>query len=558
MSATINPDWSGESREGASASSLRLNAFLYLGATTRDDRRKIVELAECKALEVDGDGPQKARAALTNPRARLAQEIAWLPGVAPNKALDLLQATESEGLSISGRQGIPKLALANLTAAAFESWDEPDSVMLSSYTKELGVMADEFDVEEVIRDINEDRAVSGFPPVADRGAVESELAARRSAYLVSVKDALDRMQSSELVDAMVMLVKGASLNEPAPTLVDQLVDAYALEVEPILSVRAESILAEVERAKALAPEGKFKVGVAIDGIGELARAWCSLAKPIQLSAAARGTAEQSSLAVGGAIRSLGLALNNEHNYFELAQRTTAMIAELFSELPELAEVASRDAEKLEKIQRDAEESKRSSAEWEEAITFRAEVGLLFKDKLAIGPDGIEWAGSTYPLADITAIRWGGVRNSINGIPTGTNYKIGVATRAGSFVIELKKEATYSRFVDCLWRAVGGRLVVEMLEALKAGRSLSFGTISIDDSHIHMVRTKLFGPNQTVSMDWRSVKIWSANGSVFIGSDSDKKLVASSSYINDWNTHVLEQVVRGAFKKGVRCLSDFLS
>lgn len=553
----MNPQWSSQTYDGATATSLRANAFLYLGATTRDDRRKIVDLAESKALEVDGDGPQKARAALTNPRARLTQEVAWLPGVAPNKARDLLGAIDGEGLAISGKRGIPKLALANLTAAAFETWDRPDSVMLSSYATDLGNMADEFDVDEVMRDINEDRAVSGFPQVTDRDAVESELAERRTAYLASVKGALDRMESSELVEAMVMMVEDATLEDPAPSLVDQLVDAYALEVEPILSERSERILAEVERAKALAPEGKFKVGVAISSIEEMARAWCSLAKPIQLSAAARGTAEQSSIVVGGAIRGLGLTLNNEHNYVDLAQRTTALIADLFSDLPELAEVASRDAEKLKEIQDDAEESKRNSAEWERSITFRAEVGVLFKDELAIGPAGIEWKGATYPLADVTAIRWGGVRNSINGIPTGTDYKIGIATRSTSFLIELKKEATYSKFTECLWRAVGVRLVIEMLEALKAGRSLTFGSIKMDDSHIHMVRTKLFGPNQTVSLDWHSVTIWSANGNVFIGSASDKKLVSSASYMDDWNTHVLEQVVRGAFKKGVVKLSDFL-
>jgi hypothetical protein len=43
-----------------------------LGVTTRDDRRRIVELAEEKSLELDHEVCQKARSDLTNPRTRLS------------------------------------------------------------------------------------------------------------------------------------------------------------------------------------------------------------------------------------------------------------------------------------------------------------------------------------------------------------------------------------------------------------------------------------------------------------------------------------------------------
>ena len=55
---------------------LHQSAFAVLGVTTRDDRRRIVELAEEKSLELDHDVCQKARSDLTNPRTRLGVEIA--------------------------------------------------------------------------------------------------------------------------------------------------------------------------------------------------------------------------------------------------------------------------------------------------------------------------------------------------------------------------------------------------------------------------------------------------------------------------------------------------
>ena len=56
------------------------NAFQLLGATVRDDRRRIVELAEEKSLELDHEACQKARSDLTSPRTRLSVEMGWLPG----------------------------------------------------------------------------------------------------------------------------------------------------------------------------------------------------------------------------------------------------------------------------------------------------------------------------------------------------------------------------------------------------------------------------------------------------------------------------------------------
>ena len=47
-------------------SHLQQNPFTLLGVTTRDDRRRIVEQAEEKSLELDHDACQKARSDLTN------------------------------------------------------------------------------------------------------------------------------------------------------------------------------------------------------------------------------------------------------------------------------------------------------------------------------------------------------------------------------------------------------------------------------------------------------------------------------------------------------------
>src|SRR3546814_5216991 len=84
--------------------------------------------------------------------------------------------------------------------------------------------------------------------------------------------------------------------------------------------------------------------------------------------------------------------------------------------------------------------------------------------------GISWKGQSFSLDSITRVRWGGVRHSVNGVPTGTTYTIAFGDKRSEAVVELKKEDIYSKFIDKLWRAVCVRLLGEMLEALKIGRA----------------------------------------------------------------------------------------
>jgi hypothetical protein len=158
---------------------LHRNPFWLLGATTRDDRRRIVELAEQKILELDQEACQKARADLTSPRTRLTAEMCWLPGVSPNKASQLMQKIAQDPMSLRLEPGLPLLAHANLMGAAFEAIDEkiPPNDLIS-FIKQTASIADNLKVADVLRDINEDRAVSGFATITFADQVESEFTSR--------------------------------------------------------------------------------------------------------------------------------------------------------------------------------------------------------------------------------------------------------------------------------------------------------------------------------------------------------------------------------------------
>ena len=146
---------------------------------------------------------------------------------------------------------------------------------------------------------------------------------------------------------------------------------------------------------------------------------------------------------------------------------------------------------------------------------------------------------------------------MNGVPTGTDYTIGFGDNHSAQLIELRKQSIYSGFVESMWLGVCVRLMLEMLGSLKEGRSFTFGSISIEDEAVTLVRHRFLRSNELVKLNWSAVNIRSENGNLIIGKTGDKAIYGSASYIQTWNAHVLEHIVRGAFKKGVTRLSDYL-
>ena len=540
---------------------LHQSAFALLGATTRDDRRRIVELAEEKSLELDHDVCQKARSDLTNPRTRLSAEIAWLPGVSPRKASQLVENLLHDPMAVREESGLPTLAHLNLLAAAFEAVDsEHDAEDLASFIQEVAYLVDEIDPEDVLRDINEDRAVSGFPEARAIDQIEAELAERKRYYRSAIKDALDRLPPTTLVQVMTDTVEGVTLGgeDHAPELIDDLVDSYEVETQGFLQKEAENVHKLIKAARDSANSGEAAVKPYVDKLDAVARNWDKVAQPIQLSAKARGIDHEASRDLAYEIRSLAIDLFNTHDMLTQSQRLTGLLQELFAELPEVSERVEQDADALAEIFHERKKAVARKDEWAREITYRAEIGVMFKDTLSISPDGISWKGQSFSLDSITRVRWGGVRHSVNGVPTGTTYTIAFGDKRSEAVVELKKEDIYSKFIDKLWRAVCVRLLGEMLEALKDGRDLYFGDALLHDDGITLVRHKFLGANERVRCTWGQVQIWNADGSFCIGSKDDKKTNVGISYIHVANTHILEQLIRMAFKKpGMRRLSDLL-
>lgn len=540
---------------------LQENPFFLLGATTRDDKRRIIDIVDDKALELDHDICQKARSDLTNPRARLGVEMSWLPGVSPKKAVQLMSQLDQNPMSIRMESGLPSLAHANLMAAAFKSVDiNTDSEDLSVFIIEMANIVDEISIDEVTRDINEDRLISGFSEINGFEQVEDELIERKRYFKDVIKSALDCLGSQTLIEVMTLAVdESTSCGEyHAPELIDDLVDSYEVETLDFLQQEAENVYKLIKKIRDHAPSGETAVKPLIEKLEIVTTNWDKVAQPIQLNAKARGFEHKLSNDIAYTIRSLAIELFNEYDMLAQTQRITHLLQELFAELPEVVECLEQDTDLLQDIYQSRKQAELNKSEWAKEITYTAEIGIFFKDTLSISPDGVSWKNKRYPLNSITKVRWGGISQSVNGISTGTIYTIAFGDSKTITDLSLKKREIYSSFIDKLWRGVCVRILTELLESLKAGNEIRFGDAVINDSGITLVKKKFWGSNETINCNWQQVIIWSSDGCFFIGLKSDRNVYVKLSYISTDNVHILEQAISLAFKKvGIIKLSEIL-
>ncbi|EJL7927661.1 hypothetical protein NM092_001588 [Vibrio cholerae] len=541
------------------------NPFHILNASPRDNRRRIMELADERSLLLDSSECMEARSDLTNPRKRLSAEVAWLPGIGPKRAGELLSIIESSPTDLLAVGNLSSIARANLLAAGIARLPDHNADDVAEWILEIAWAFEDLDPDELSVIINEERIVSGFPEVSDLSAVEAEIQERRRHYRKVIKSALDNLSPKELVEAVTVTVESATDDgeEHGPILIADLVDSYEVEAQGFLDKEEGNIIALVGKLRAAvdAERSDSTLAPMVNQLIQIVKNWDTVAQPIQVSTKSRGLDHDASHRVANLVRSLAIHMFNEHGKLDFSQQLTNMLQEVFAEVAEVAERTAEDADALDEIAeqrvRLIEDAKNKAEEWRREITYEAEVGAIFKDKLRISPEGIEWKGRRWDLDSITRVRWGGTKHSVNGIPTGTTYSIVFGNSSNYTSIELKKEATYSNFIDRLWKAVGVRLLTEYLQGLREGKKYRFGSTIMSDHGMELERKKLFGSNERIFCRWSELVVWNGAGVFCIGKKDDKKLAAAFSYQEEDNIHVLEAVIRMFWKQGGDRLSSLL-
>jgi len=275
-----------------------------------------------------------------------------------------------------------------------------------------------------------------------------------------------------------------------------------------------------------------------------------------LSAKARGIRHEPSEELAYAIRKLAIDLFNSHDLQDSSKRLMDLVHERFSELPEVLERVVEDRETLVELLEDRRQTDADRKQWEADIKYQSELGIFSKKQLSISVGGASFGNQHFPLETITRLRWGGIRHSVNGIPTGTSLTVAFGDQNSEAVVELRNKEVFAAVTEKLWLAVGWQIMRRIADALKRGSELRLGDALLRDDGIVLMRHKFFGSAEAVPCTWADVQVWSADGSLCIGSTRDKRARIALSYIEFPNTHIFEALIRAAFKRpGLKRLSE---
>ena len=381
------------------------NPFNILTATQQDSRHRIMELAEERVLLSDADECMAARAELINPRKRISAEVAWLPGVAPERAYDMLMLLESstgnhlgsdkstsitpvdslaaalsrlpyakkynvagkvlELLKLSdghftevreflGIDTLTPIARANLLAARMSRLPDNTPDVVAEWILALAEAFEAINPAEVGATLNEERRVSGFPEITDLPTIAAEIQHRRHYYQQVIKSVLENISVAKkrvmAVNSILCEVEVIG-KPPWPILIEDTLDSYEVGARDFLEIVEKNIETQNKKlriaAEAEKPDTIFTP--IVDEFIQTVEDWGVIAYPIQLNKKRQGLYDSTSHRVERRVQQLAIHLFNEYDKLHASQRILNMLQAVFDGLPEIIERITADLETLNKI-----------------------------------------------------------------------------------------------------------------------------------------------------------------------------------------------------------------
>jgi histone acetyltransferase (RNA polymerase elongator complex component) len=122
------------------------------------------------------------------------------------------------------------------------------------------------EINNIIRDINEDRIVSGFPEVNDFELVENYLKEKKRNCVKLILNSLNSLDTKQLIDIMTRIVDEETANGEiqASSMIEDLVDDYKLHTQNFLEQEFEKIKKLIDVIRDRADEGEDCISALID------------------------------------------------------------------------------------------------------------------------------------------------------------------------------------------------------------------------------------------------------------------------------------------------------
>lgn len=509
----------------------RQNPFFILGASVRDSREKLHELADDHSLDNDAEKYTSSLSSLTHPKRRIAAEIAWAPAIAPTRLDAILATLFTNAGSMAALMDLPALARANLLAAEISERTALSPKELESALTELVTTVADIAPESTIREINADRTISGFNPLTEPSQIAEELKEQYRHFEQVSKATLGLFTIPKQAHLLTRLTESLTAEGTVqpPQLLEQLVSGYELTVTAELTQKADAIGRAVSAILKLAELGtsENELLVNVNQLVASVNEWDALAQPIQVANRSRGLDHQASDDLAYVVREGAISLWNDHQLQEAAKVLTGCLATAFAESPQLSSKFAQD----QAIFADIEQKRRENRKAQEKQRLK---GLSFSSTgqmgvLKISPAGVQYGNTLIPIGDIARIR----------IVNRPNLGVALSSRGKDHYVYIPNTRTFNAFLKRLIPAIAPQIIDAFLEEFKKGKTFVFGPIVVSDTGVKLSRQRVFRGPESVDFSWSEVQRSRVDGAMLIRSVRDPRFAARVGFSEIDNSLMLD-------------------
>ena len=330
-------------------------AFYLLGANIHSSRMEIRNLVEEKSFIEDEQDCRNAERNLLQSNKRIEQELAWLPGVAPEIATRLVKNAENGQFSRKytyqgSEKELPTLAACNLLSETVYHIlnSRPETVDIAKFdgiVRMASALYDQLEPDEELNRINIDRDKAGFSKFTDRQLLEDNIDKQRKDLCAEINRAFGILNDKEETEWLTSII-GEFTKEgmvQLPSLLEELTFNYELKKTDLHTKQEEEICRLISVIEgAIQTRSDKKKQQNISTLKSLLEEWSVSVYPILLAYKSKGISHKPAEKIISDVRDLYIESVQDYNDEEIFSSLGEALAFAIGSVPKFSDLVKDD------------------------------------------------------------------------------------------------------------------------------------------------------------------------------------------------------------------------
>lgn len=354
------------------------NPFYILNASPEDPRRRILALAEEKALKNDSSAYTEAQSMLVTPSKRLSAELRWFLDVTPSQMEEIFEyiddyrtAIEEDPIPLGNFSALTKL---NICVACIQVKAEFELTMLKTKILEISALFNSIKSNDVLALINEKRNLAGFAPIDKISVIDTELHEYRleigrliSQIIQKVTKSAENLTAYAVFATSIANLYSTSKRHAGSVILEDILNDYELYANEKLNACLRDMRCISET---ITNQRGINLPKQVESFISSLEDWDAMAQPLQLLSTSQGDSHENTLKAYSIAHTLMVELLDKCDDLSIVFDFLKKMQSIFKESPELLEELQSEEQLLIQVKSKAdqlEEKKKKSSKKDGAL-----------------------------------------------------------------------------------------------------------------------------------------------------------------------------------------------